>query len=717
MRTSDPTDSDIQKGTGWRTLSGGNGKIGFFLFFLVFLTLTLLFQLREARMETYEIGSKSNKYVIAHTDFQYLDEDARAPIQKQVRSDILHIYRIDANQISDIADDILTGNRKLNGRGWKDQPSLQKVTSRQLSLILGIVKENLKKTEFADRRTITVLKNHSIDTDWYLPLESTDSIKSISIPRNKETALYWNELFGEDEHQNTPVRDFLTVIIENTTWNLVPQEEKQAHFQDIVAAQVPAQKTTVEAGQAIIRKNDVITMRHLDMISAMKKAMGRTKAFLAPLPLVGNMMLALIFTVLGFTYLRVKHANIFEEDKKLALFITLFITTIVLAKGTEYFLLYDKNHFFALVHYPIYVPFASIFVSILLGLELALYITGFLAVILGISLAVDIDRFLVVNLVGAIVGIIYSRSLNKRRQIFGIAIRILISTALVIVTFNFMENMLWGRSSLQDLTVAAIYLFATATLIVTLLPLFESLFNTMTNMRLAEYMESGTKLLKELAAKAKHTHSHSVTVSILSESVAMAVGANSTFCRIASLYHDVGKLCGPEYFTENQEMCNVHRLLTNEESAQEIINHVEYGAQKCRQEGLPKRIIDMVYQHHGTTRVEYFYRKELERQNGDKALVDESKFRYPGPRPQTIEAAIIMITDSSEAACRSLDDPSPEEVRSKIEEVVNDKILDRQFDQCPVSMKEIKIMIDTLVDEIVTSRHGRIKYPKKQSDT
>ena len=183
-----------------------------------------------------------------------------------------------------------------------------------------------------------------------------------------------------------------------------------------------------------------------------------------------------------------------------------------------------------------------------------------------------------------------------------------------------------------------------------ILPLLETGFSVMTNVSLMEYMDPNNDLLKRLTIEAPGTYQHSLVVGHLAETAALAIGANGLFCRVSTLYHDIGRITS-QYFTENQlEDVNIHQLLTPQESAQVIMAHVSEGVAMCREAGLPEPIIDIIKEHHGTTLVYYFYRKQLEKMKGDKSKVDEREFRYAGPKPHIKESGIIMLADSFEAA-------------------------------------------------------------------
>jgi hypothetical protein len=230
-----------------------------------------------------------------------------------------------------------------------------------------------------------------------------------------------------------------------------------------------------------------------------------------------------------------------------------------------------------------------------------------------------------------------------------------------------------------------------------------------------EYMDPNNELLRRLSLEVPGSYQHSLVVGNLSEIAAIAIGANGLFCKVATLYHDIGKLNNPNFFTENQNSSgvNIHQLLTPIESAQVIISHVTEGKTLAKKYKLPQQFIDVLLEHHGTTLVYYFYRKELELKGGDKSKIDEKKFRYPGPKPKTKESAIIMITDAIEATSRSMEDISFESFTKMVDGIVVDKAKDHQFDDCNLTFEELKIVKESLVRTLLITKHVRIKYPEK----
>ncbi|WP_338121082.1 HDIG domain-containing metalloprotein [Virgibacillus halodenitrificans] len=219
-------------------------------------------------------------------------------------------------------------------------------------------------------------------------------------------------------------------------------------------------------------------------------------------------------------------------------------------------------------------------------------------------------------------------------------------------------------------------------------------------------------LMKKLLTEAPGTYHHSVMVANLSETACEAIGANGLLARVGAYYHDLGKTLKPHYFIENQlAMSNPHDLITPKESAAIIIKHPYDGAAMLKRHRLPKEIIDIAEQHHGETLVKYFFYKELETNKKAK----EADFRYPGPKPQTREIAIISICDSVEAAVRSLKEPTEEKIEQIVSSIINDRMTDGQLDDSPLTLKELKVVQRTICTTLKGIFHSRIQYPMKEA--
>lgn len=245
-----------------------------------------------------------------------------------------------------------------------------------------------------------------------------------------------------------------------------------------------------------------------------------------------------------------------------------------------------------------------------------------------------------------------------------------------------------------------------------LLPLFEWLFKITTSIKLLELSNLNLPLLKQLAELAPGTYHHSIMVGLLAEAGAEAIGADALFARVACYYHDIGKSVRPTYFVENQSyMENRHDKLSPKMSAIVLANHVKQGIEIARQHKLPPRIVAIIPQHHGTGLMKFFYYKARTANDDADSTALEQEFRYPGPKPQSKEAAIIMIADSVEAAARTVQDPTPGKLRNMIDMITNRIRDDGQFDECDITLRELRIVAESFTRVLIGIHHHRIAYP------
>ncbi len=258
------------------------------------------------------------------------------------------------------------------------------------------------------------------------------------------------------------------------------------------------------------------------------------------------------------------------------------------------------------------------------------------------------------------------------------------------------------------------------------LPFIENAFGVVTDMTLLELSDPSHPLLQDLVRLAPGTYNHSISVASIAETASERIGGNGLLARVGAYFHDIGKMLKPQYFIENLQegACSPHDQLSPAMSTLIIIGHVKDGVDLADQYGLPQPIIDFIEQHHGTTLVEYFYHeatKQAECQPDHKTDAEESSFRYPGPKPQSREAGVMMIADACESACRTLTEPTPRRIESLVDSIVMRRLLDGQFDECSLKMSDIRMIQDSVIKSLIAIYHGRIKYPdgpdsKKKSD-
>ena len=248
-----------------------------------------------------------------------------------------------------------------------------------------------------------------------------------------------------------------------------------------------------------------------------------------------------------------------------------------------------------------------------------------------------------------------------------------------------------------------------------ILPIFEYLFKTVTNISLLELTDFGQPLLQRLVMEAPGTYHHSLVVGNLSEAACTAVGANALLARVGAYYHDIGKLEKPEYFSENQDIKNSkHDTLSPTMSKLVIINHVNGGLELAKKYRLNPRLMDFIQRHHGTSLVYYFYRRALETLEEDHEVREEG-FRYPGPKPNTKETAIMLLADSVEAATRALKESSPTNIEDVVHKIINNKFIDRQLDECDLTLKDLEKISAVFIRILSGIYHTRITYPETSS--
>jgi putative nucleotidyltransferase with HDIG domain len=244
------------------------------------------------------------------------------------------------------------------------------------------------------------------------------------------------------------------------------------------------------------------------------------------------------------------------------------------------------------------------------------------------------------------------------------------------------------------------------------LPIFEYLFKTVTNISLLELADFNHPVLQRLILEAPGTYHHSLIVGNLSEAACSSVGAHALLARVGAYYHDIGKLSKPEYFSENQNISeSKHDALSPTISKMVIMNHVKEGEDLAKKYKLNSSLMDFILQHHGTSLVFYFYRKALENIEENQQIREEG-FRYPGPRPKTKETAIVLLADSVEAASRALKDPTPAKIEEVVHKVINNKFIDGQLDECDLTLKDLEKISSVFIRILSGIYHSRTIYPE-----
>jgi hypothetical protein len=317
-------------------------------------------------------------------------------------------------------------------------------------------------------------------------------------------------------------------------------------------------------------------------------------------------------------------------------------------------------------------------------------------------------EFIFLNIIVGVITIISSDDLYKRANLF-----ITVGQITIVYMISYFAFFVIHEGNIDNIEIFNFLLFMLCGLLTLfvypLIYIYEKVFNLVSDVSLLELSDTNSPLLKELSNKAPGTFHHSMNVANLAESSANEIGANSMLARVGSLYHDIGKMNNPSYFTENQITgANPHDKVSSLESVNIILDHVSKGIEMAKKNNLPNRIIDFIRTHHGTNVIHYFYEKDL-KLNLNPNIED---YKYSGPRPFSKETALVMMCDSVEAATKSLENPDSEKINSFVETIIDKQISNNQFENCSITFKDIKMIKDVIKKKLANIYHIRVEYPE-----
>lgn len=358
------------------------------------------------------------------------------------------------------------------------------------------------------------------------------------------------------------------------------------------------------------------------------------------------------------------------------------------------------------------IPFAmaSLTMTLLADRQIALFSGLFTAFIAGMLAPKGLE-FTIYAAIASITAV-YGIGAYRSRQSVTLAGLLVggVSAIAAIALIGFMQLPFILNTVLLAVACGLLGGLVTAAVTAVFMPICESLFEVLTDVKLLELSNADLPVLGQLALRAPGTNQHSHAVGQLAQEACRSIGANPLLAKIGALYHDIGKVASPEHYVENQMGKNPHDRLKPVQSAKIIISHVTYGIKLGKEIGLPQRVIDFIPQHHGTRTLHYFLKK-AQTEAGEGAEVEESDFRYPGPKPQFKEAAIMMIADSCEAAARSLAQPTQENIRFIITKIIDAILSDDQLDECDLTLKELTIIRESMIKSLAAIYHSRVDYP------
>ncbi len=428
-------------------------------------------------------------------------------------------------------------------------------------------------------------------------------------------------------------------------------------------------------------------------------------------------------TVMGFfiaicmtlfsIYLHREQTEVVHSDEAMSLLAVVFFVTLIWIMG----ICLASREYHWLTPYATPVAIAPLLTALLLNSRLAMVMAFAVSLVFGLVNGFSMP----IAMVGALGGVTGAAAVSSARTAHHVAKAGLVIGIVQVFFALFVGVMMdWNRHYLTVVLISALVSgVVSAMFSLGVLPYLEGFFSRISNLRLVELAASNHPLLQRMSLEAPGTYHHSLVVASLAEDAANAIGANGLLARVGAAFHDVGKMVKAEYFIENQGPLgsNPHDQVSPSLSKIVITSHVKEGIALARLHKLDRQIIDFIPQHHGTSQIEYFYRKALKTQaanEGDDLPRDDVKeetYRYPGPKPQTKEAGIVMLADSCEATARTLEDPSHQRFKDVVTKIVNKKLNDGQLDETPLTFRDLHVIAERFAATLVSVHHARIAYP------
>jgi putative nucleotidyltransferase with HDIG domain len=500
---------------------------------------------------------------------------------------------------------------------------------------------------------------------------------------------------------------FFEIIRMHLLPNLILDIEETQRRRNVAMEKVP-RFFEVSKNQKIVGKYAKVTSDQVKMLGALEVARASRRTQNSPLIAIGlytgEALRLSLFIFLIALYLIIYHRKIYDDLLKLtAIFSVMMIYLVLLAVIIR----------FSLNPFLIPVAFVSLMIAALFSYRLGVLATIMACILIPLLTNISYNVSFVALLAG-VTAIIGLKHLQSRSRFYTIFLYVSLAYVLGIVSIELGQiekfetlysHWFWGIANGLFSTVSVMFL----------LPVFENMLNLTTRFTLLELTDLNKPILKRMNMDAHGTYHHSMLIGNMVDSIATTVGADSLRARVMAYYHDIGKIIQPGYYSENQDPeFNKHEKITPKMSSLILLSHVKDGVELAREEKLPDLVIDAIKEHHGTTVMAFFYQKALE--TDSHSSVNEDDFRYPGPRPQSKESAILMLADSVEAACRSIKDPTKNNIRSMITKIVDTRARDGELDHSGLTMKDLAEIKRQFVSILSGLYHKRVAYPGQEDE-
>ena len=546
------------------------------------------------------------------------------------------------------------------------------------------------------------------DSTSQVRLVSGNSAQSISLACVYSTLSAYEQLFIDEQiAMQRPIlqRCNLNNYIEP---NLIYDKGKSETERNDLLSSIPPASGMVMSGQKVIDRGDIVDEYTYRVLSSFEREIKRRSATQTQITntIVGQVIFVTLMVFLFTMYLGLFRRDYFNKPRSIAMLytlITLFPVVVSLM----------MRHNFLSVYM---LPFAMVPIFVRVFMDSRTAFVCHVTIILICTTAVRYQyEFIIIQLVAGLIAIYSLRELTRRAQVFKTAILVGIGSTFVYLALQLMQDNDFS-SMYHDMYYHFVVNAVLLLIAYPMMYIIEKMFGFVSSVTLFELSNTNRGLLRDLSEIAPGTFQHSITVGNLAAEIANKIGANALLVRTGALYHDIGKMKNPVFFTENQAGVNPHDTLTYQESARIIISHVTEGVKLAERENLPTIIRDFIVTHHGTGITKFFYIKYKNEHPEEE--VDPVPFTYPGPNPFTREQAILMIADGVEAASRSLPEYTEESISTLVNRMIDQDVTDGYFKECPITFRDLAIAKLVLIERLKAIYHTRISYPemKKASE-
>lgn len=670
-------------------------------FFFFVTTLIMGINFLPERIEL-KVGQPSPKDFPAPRSISYASEVLTEIARQEEADKVEPLYEIDESvlkglvaQIKDYFDIVYKVRQNTELDNLQKVEELKQEFNGQLSdeVLLSLVE--------ADSEVLNKLAQSVVElVTQYLE----EGIRQDEVEKTRDKMLIALAVANMDDHY----RPFLTHLIRSLDLkaNSYYDPIATAQAKEKARKQVEPVIVTIPQEKMIVRKNDIVTAEHIEAL----EKLGLLRSREPFTTLFGLSLLVMLGYILILLYLYQYKPDIYRHEHSFILLGLLIVITMLIARAVTAIDLGERPEASILVGYLVPLAASSMLVAILLDTKLSVFVTTILSIYVAIISGNQL-QFAIVAVAGGIAGIYSVSKLSQRSDLAKASIYIILTNLITIVSIGLMLN--YSPSMIAvGMALGLANGILSSVLTIGTLPFWETAFGITTSVKLLELSNPNQPILKRLLMEAPGTYHHSIIVGNLAETAADAVGADSLLARVGAYYHDIGKVKRPYFFIENQLGSeNPHDKLTPTLSTLIITSHVKDGIELARQHKLPKVIVDIIEQHHGTGLISYFYHRALENEKGTVTVL-ESDFRYDSRKPQTKEAAIVLLADCVEAGVRSMQKISPGKIEGFVRKIIRERLEDGQLEECDLTFKELDIIAQAFVRVLNGIFHSRIEYPE-----